>query len=74
MQGLQRLEDVKPERHEWIWGDRIARQEIHFMAGKPDIGKGMMCAKIAADVSWGPGMPFRARREPGRWPTPSRRH
>ena len=41
MKGLVRLDDVKPEHHEWIWGDRIARQEIHFVAGKPDTGKGM---------------------------------
>jgi hypothetical protein len=53
LKGLQRLDEVKPERHIWIWGDRIARHEIHFIAGKPDVGKGMMLAKIAADVSWG---------------------
>jgi hypothetical protein len=53
MKGLLRLDEVKPEHHNWIWADRIARTEIHFLAGKPDVGKGMMCAKIAADVSWG---------------------
>jgi hypothetical protein len=53
VKSLQRLDQVKPEHHNWIWADRIARQEIHFVAGKPDVGKGMMLAKIVADVSWG---------------------
>jgi hypothetical protein len=51
--GPQWLDDIKPEHHHWIWADRIARQEIHFMAGKPDVGKGVMLAKIVADISWG---------------------
>jgi hypothetical protein len=53
MKGIKRLDEIKPEHHQWIWGDRIARQEIHFMAGKPDVGKGIMLAQIVADVSWG---------------------
>ena len=51
--GLILLDDVRPEHHNWIWADRIARKEIHFIAGKPDMGKGQMLAKIGADVSWG---------------------
>jgi hypothetical protein len=53
VKGTVWLDDVKPENHHWIWGDRIARQEIHFIAGRPDVGKGTMLAKIVADVSWG---------------------
>jgi hypothetical protein len=53
MKGILRLDEVRPERHNWIWADRIARQELHFLAGRKDGGKSMMCAKIAADVSWG---------------------
>ena len=46
-------EDVQAEAPEFIWGDRIARGEMHFLAGRPDVGKGLMAAKIAADVSMG---------------------
>jgi hypothetical protein len=53
VKGLVRLDEVRPENHVWIWGDRIARKEMHFLAGRPDTGKGMMLAKIAADVSLG---------------------
>jgi len=51
--GLMRLDEVRPEHVEWIWAERIARTEIHFIAGRPDVGKGLIATKIAADISQG---------------------
>jgi putative DNA primase/helicase len=71
LKGRLRLDEVKPEDHEWIWADRIARQEIHFIAGRPDTGKGIMLAKIVSDVSLGrdpftnkPGRSLLNRKQP----------
>ena len=67
MSGLIKLGEVRPEEPEWIWAERIARGEIHFVAGKPDVGKGLMVAKIAADISTGRDpMTGRQVQRPGR--------
>lgn len=42
---------VEPEVVEWLWGDRIPRGMITVIAGKPDQGKGLFAARVAADVS-----------------------
>lgn len=46
-----RADKVKPERVEWLWRDRIPRGMVTIIAGRPDQGKGLACAHIAADVS-----------------------
>jgi len=36
-----------------IWGDRIFRKHLHYVAGRKDVGKGVITAQIAADCSQG---------------------
>lgn len=42
---------VKPRKVEWLWRKRIPKGMITIVAGKPDQGKGLCMAHIAADVS-----------------------
>lgn len=42
---------VEPERVEWLWMNRIPKGMITVVAGKPDQGKGLFGAMLAADVS-----------------------
>lgn len=48
---LVRLDQVKPERFRFIWRDRIPYGAISVVAGKPDQGKGLLAAHIAAQAS-----------------------
>lgn len=43
--------DIAPEDIQFIWAERIPRKAITVIAGKPDKGKGLTGAMIAADVS-----------------------
>jgi len=36
-----------------VWGDRIFQGNLHYVAGRKDVGKGVVTATIAADVSQG---------------------
>ena len=36
-----------------IWGERIFRKHLHYIAGRKDVGKGVITAQIAADCSMG---------------------
>jgi KaiC/GvpD/RAD55 family RecA-like ATPase len=49
---------VVAERIEWLWplesdseDGRIGRGMIHVIAGKPDVGKGMVSVRIGADLA-----------------------
>jgi putative DNA primase/helicase len=44
-------EDVKPEQVEWLWRGRIPKGMITILAGRPDQGKGLLAARVAADVT-----------------------
>lgn len=44
-------DEVEPESVDWLWQDRIPRSMLSFIAGRPDQGKGLVCARIAADVT-----------------------
>lgn len=46
-----RADKVKPERVEWLWRERIPRGMMTIFAGRPDQGKGLACAHVAADIS-----------------------
>lgn len=51
MSGPVKAGDVTPETVEWLWGGRIARGTLSMVAGKPDQGKGLFAAHVAAEVS-----------------------
>lgn len=51
MTGPIRAEDVEPEAVDWLWMERIPRGMFTVVAGRPDQGKGLFCARVAADVS-----------------------
>lgn len=42
---------VKPEKVEWLWKERIPKGAISIVAGRPDQGKGLFAAHLAAEVS-----------------------
>jgi hypothetical protein len=54
---LTKAADVKLEPPVWMWADRIAEKQMHYVAGRADVGKGLLASTIAAHVSTG--------REPG---------
>lgn len=43
--------EVAPKKVSWLWRGRIPMGMISVIAGKPDQGKGLMVAHIAADVT-----------------------
>ncbi len=44
-------DEVEPEEVDWLWRERIPRSMLAFIAGRPDQGKGLMCAHITAEVT-----------------------
>jgi hypothetical protein len=46
-----RAVDVEPEIVDWLWMNRIPKGMISLVAGKPDQGKGLFAAMLAATVS-----------------------
>lgn len=44
-------DNVPPERVDWIWNDRIPRGMLSIVAGRPNQGKGLFVAHMAALVS-----------------------
>lgn len=46
-----RASGVDPEIVDWLWLNRIPKGMITLVAGKPDQGKGLFAAHVAADVS-----------------------
>lgn len=51
MTGPIRAEDVEPEKVEWLWRERIPRGMLTVVAGRPEQGKGLFAAYLAAEVS-----------------------
>jgi len=43
--------DVKARKVEWLWQERIPKGFISIVAGRPDQGKGLFAAHVAADVT-----------------------
>lgn len=43
--------DVIPEKVKWYWRGRLPSKMITLIAGRPDQGKGLVSAHIAADIS-----------------------
>lgn len=50
-EGPVRASDVEAKPVEWLWGKRIPKGDITVVAGRPDMGKGLFAAHVAADVS-----------------------
>jgi hypothetical protein len=48
---LKRAADVEAKAVNWLWQGRIPRGAITTIAGKPDQGKGLLMAHLAAEVS-----------------------
>lgn len=51
------LADVKMEKINWLWPDRIARGKLAVIAGDPGLGKSQITASIASIVSAGQKWP-----------------
>jgi putative DNA primase/helicase len=55
---------VRAEAPSWLWQGRIPRGMLTILAGKPDQGKGLVCALMAAEVS---RMRIKEGRRKARW-------
>ncbi len=55
---IVRLSDVKAERIEWLWKDRLAVGKLHLLAGDPGLGKSTVALDIAARITTGAPFPF----------------
>lgn len=64
---IVKLDEVKPERIDWLWNDRIARGKLTVLAGDPGLGKSFVTLDIAARISKGLAWPDRPdeNHEPG---------
>jgi hypothetical protein len=51
-----RADNVEPEKVDYLWGDRIPKGMITIVAGRPDQGKGLFAARVAADCSTATGL------------------
>jgi putative DNA primase/helicase len=60
----RRISEVTPKKLRWIWPRRIPRGKVTILSGDGDIGKGHICAAVAAAVSSGGKLPrmFKAMR------------
>jgi hypothetical protein len=47
------LADVKAEKVEWLWPDRVAMGKLSLLAGDPGVGKSFLSLYMAANVSQG---------------------
>lgn len=60
-----RVADVKPERVEWLWQNRIPLGKVTVLDGDPGLGKSTLTLDLAARASRGSAMPVEsAGREP----------
>jgi AAA domain-containing protein len=46
-----RASEVRAESVDWLWRDRIPRKMMTIVGGRPDQGKGLFCAHVAAETS-----------------------
>jgi hypothetical protein len=46
-----RAYDVKPEPVDWLWKGRVPRGTLSFVAGRPDVGKGLWAVHVASEMS-----------------------
>jgi putative DNA primase/helicase len=49
--------DIKPEKIDWLWGERLPLGKCVLVAGEGGLGKSMVLAWIAATVSQGKEWP-----------------
>ncbi len=54
---IVRLDEVKPEKIDWLWKERIARGKLTVLAGDPGLGKSFVKLDIAARISKGLAWP-----------------
>jgi hypothetical protein len=53
----RRMSEVTPRKLRWIWPRRIPRGKVTILSGDGDLGKGHVCAAVAAAVSSGGKLP-----------------
>jgi hypothetical protein len=51
MSGPVRLDEVKAEKVDWLWRERIPRAMITVVAGRPDQGKGLFAVHVGSEVT-----------------------
>jgi hypothetical protein len=51
MTGPIKAKDIRSRKVEWLWKERIPRGMMTIVGGRPDQGKGLFCAHLAAEVS-----------------------
>lgn len=54
---IRRYSQIKLERLEWIWPNRIPKGKITLVVGNPKVGKSMLVLYIAAQISQGARWP-----------------
>lgn len=64
---LVKLSDVESEEVDWLWRERLAKGEMHLVAGEPGTCKSFMTMDLAARVSTGAPWPD----EPGKTREPA---
>lgn len=57
--------EVQPEPVDWHWKKRLARGMLTLLVGDPGLGKGLLCATIAAETTNGSKLPDGKAGEPG---------
>lgn len=57
--------EVQPEPVDWHWKKRLARGMLTLLVGDPGLGKGLLCATIAAETTNGSRLPDGKVGEPG---------
>jgi RecA-family ATPase len=55
--GVQFLSDIKPEKIDWLWPNRLALGKLTIVVGDPGIGKSFLSLDVAARLSTGIGWP-----------------
>jgi AAA domain len=49
--------EVQPEPVDYLWTKRLAKGMLTLLVGDPGLGKGLLCAMIAAETTRGPRLP-----------------
>jgi putative DNA primase/helicase len=60
-----RMADVKAEKVEWLWPNRIAQRAITIIEGIEGVGKSTLLCAVASAITHGKGLPETEPGEPG---------
>jgi hypothetical protein len=62
---LIKASEVRAQKVDWLWSNRVPRGEITLLEGDPGVGKSMLTAALAAAVTSGQALPGDDPTEPG---------